>query len=448
MPGAPISRWTMSYFAASIAFLLLGLGLMAGGVGFPAGDLGAPDSLVVVHVIAIGWLGFLFCGALLQFVPVLSGAAPRWQWLSAPAFVFILCGLIGLVTGFLSLGGRMDVTPAAMFIGALLLATGLGALAVTFAATILSQTSIDLPGRLVLLGALGLVATVLLGSVFAGVLSGMLEADWAAALLAVGLPVHAASGLLGWMTLTALGVSYRLFSMFMLAPEKGLSSRSLTAGAALGLAALYGGLAVASGFPSLQTAARLGAVMIAAVTAALYIADMVKMFLGRRRKALELNMTAGLAALGFLPAGLVLVAVGQLADGESSLAEAGYYILAMGWLSGLGLAQLYKIVPFLTWMETYGPVMGRSPVPRVQDLVNESQAGAWFIIYHCAVVAGMICLLLDFPAAFRAAALGQFVAVLGLAVEYVRARRLFYAPEPVRLPAGSVRPHLMYANAN
>jgi len=54
-------------------------------------------------------------------------------------------------------------------------------------------------------------------------------------------------------------------------------------------------------------------------------------------------------------------------------------------------------------------------------------------------------MLAGMPTGFRIAAVLQFIAVAGLGLEYVRARRLSYAPEALRLPAGARRPHLIYA---
>jgi len=67
--GVTLSRWTMSYFAVALFCLMGALTLMGLGFGFPAADVSAPQTLLVVHLVGIGWLSLLMCGALFQFVP-------------------------------------------------------------------------------------------------------------------------------------------------------------------------------------------------------------------------------------------------------------------------------------------------------------------------------------------------------------------------------------------
>src|SRR3546814_18106577 len=107
---------------------------------------------------------------------------------------------------------------------------------------------------------------------------------------------------------------------------------------------------------------------------------------------------ASLAASAVLIAALVVL--GRLTDHAGAVV----FLVAFGWLTGLGLAKLYKIVAFLTWLECYGPVLGKAATPRVQDLVVEGRARKWFLLYHVAVWCGMVALLASYAPEFRLAA--------------------------------------------
>ncbi|CAN7656767.1 hypothetical protein LJR030_002009 [Rhizobium sp. LjRoot30] len=444
MHGASISRWTMAYFAASIAFLLAGLASVGCGYGTPA-SIDAPDTLAIVHLIVIGWLGLLFCGALLQFVPVLAATHLRLPWLAAPALLALVLGLGLLTAGFLALAGHVSVEPVVMSAGGFLLAFGFGCLIAALTTTIVAQQAFGISGLLVLVGLIALAVTIALGNVFAALLVGIIDLPSLASRLTELAPYHAGSGVLGWMTITAVGVSYRLFAMFMLAPERPSAKNPIAITAVCALVALYSAVVLRMmEMAGAQTVSIL-AVTLLVLFVGLYGYDIARMFKARRRKALELNSLTGLAALGFLALGAILLLCAISLDTRLAFAAAAFYLLIMGWLTGLGLGQLYKIIPFLTWLETYGPVMGRQQVPRVQDLVDERHARLWFAVFYLSVLAGAAGLLFGLDLLFRAASLFQCAAVAALAVEYLRARCLTYAPYQLRLPPGVVRPHIIYA---
>ncbi len=446
MIGATLSRWTMSYFALALAGLVTGQGLMAAGYGFPSAPIGAPQTLVVVHIVAIGWLSLLMCGALFQFVPVLVARPIYSNALPLPTLMLLVAGLVALVMGFLRLADAFAPDISLLPLGATLLGIGFLLVVWNLGRTLWSARPLALPARFVTAGLFSLAAAAGLGIIFAFVLGGVTAQPHLLAVTAAGLPLHVIAGLAGWLTLTAMGVSYRLLSMFMLAPESDGTSTRVT----FYLGAIAVAVAIAGGAVAICSEAGLDGVLLAAgafglAALGLYGHDVYQLYRLRKRPAIELNSRISSIALADLAAtvilAIILIATGTLSRHAGALV----FLAAFGWLSGLGLAQLYKIVAFLTWLECYGPILGRAPTPRVQDLVVERRAWKWFVLYFLAVWAGTGALLAGHPASFRIAAAVMLLATIGIAAQIFRARRLVDVKAAMRLAEGVQRPHLLFS---
>ncbi|UCI22941.1 hypothetical protein FJ970_31705 (plasmid) [Mesorhizobium sp. B2-1-8] len=447
MMGTALSRWTMSYFTAALVFLVAAQVLMVAGYGFPAVAAQAPETLVLVHMVTIGWLSLLMCGALFQFVPVLVARPLRWERLVLPALICLLAGLALLLAGFLQLAGVFETGISLLALAGTLLPAGFLMVAGVLGASLWGG-GLPLPARFVAVGLTCVLVTALLGGLFALLLSGFLPALAEIDFRTQALPVHIAMGLGGWLSFTALGVSYRLLPMFMLSPDRErASSRAVWWGgvAALALTALASPIAALVEKAGLREATNqtpLLAVVFGMACVIIYGFDLGFFYRHRKRRTIELNSRAAQGAFFALAlSGLLLLALLETGTLERHLG-ALLYLVAFGWLTGLGLSQLYKIVPFLTWLECFGPVMGKKPTPRVQDLVMERRAWIWFALYFLGVLAGTEALLVDLPDLFRAAAVATLLATLAIVVELVLARRLCNVPENNRLPEGALRPRL------
>jgi len=341
MIGVSLSRWTLSYFAAALLALLAAEFLMAIGYGFPAAPLAAPETLILVHVVAIGWLSLLMCGALLQFVPVLLAQPLYSDTLALPALVALIAGLAALILGFLQMDGRIDPAVPFLAIAAMLLGLGFALVLWNLGRTFVAAKTLPLSARFVVVGLASLVATVTLGVIFALVLGRTADADSLLSLTAIGLPIHVVAGLGGWLTVTAMGVSYRLLAMFMLAPEleRAGTKGALCLGAVALAVAIVGGVAaiLIDGDPGV---ALLAALAIGLLAVALYGRDVVHLYRARKRRIIELNSRmAGLALVSLGASAVlavVLLALGRLGENAGALV----FLTAFGWLSGLGLSQL------------------------------------------------------------------------------------------------------------
>lgn len=453
-----LSRWTPAIFAVALASFALGqLGIVTG-LSWPAVPDAAPATFADMHLFTIGWISLLMFGALFQFVPVITGSKLLSQWLSLATLIFVAVGLAGMVAGFLMLGGGGAPTwllPA----GGLLVLAGMLVGAVNIGAPLARKHPLPLSARFVIAGLAFLLLTVLLGLSFAFALTIHATSAALAPFVANGLEYHVLAGVGGWFTLVAIGVSYELLPMFMLAPhERGAWGRAVLWTAVSGFA-----IAVIVGLVSPLLPSTAGVVIeqigraLVAVAIVLYLADVVRLYRTRRRRQIELHNRAVIGA--FVALGIAL-AVAIAADVTGTLGRAAptlLVLLILGWFSGLGVTQLYKIVPFLAWLARFGKRLGSGPVPRVQDLVDETASRKLFVAYFLGVAIAAIAAWFEADLVMRGAVALSLLATVLLAREYWRAWRGHYVGRrppaaipvrpPVLTPKGAVNEHTRATHA-
>ncbi|MHB1514544.1 MAG: hypothetical protein ACYCVY_02345 [Acidiferrobacteraceae bacterium] len=427
-----LSRWTLIMFACALANFLLGQALIVLGFTWPSAALTGGATLAAVHLVTIGWLTLLMLGALSQFVPVITSRALLDQRLSAAALVLIEVGLVGMVTGFVTRDMARAPCAWCLVVGGLSVFAGVVLALVNLATPLLRTRPLPLPGRFVRAGFIFLIITMSLGLLFAFTFRASASSHGPLLHLASGVGYHAIAGVGGWLTLTAMGVSYKLLSMFMLAPEE----RGVLGEVVLWLGITGFGLTVAAGLLDLVwqgsvmiLAERAGWLLIGASISA-YLADLVRLYRARKRRRIELHNRAAAGAFISLAAALVTAAILVISGRAARVAPPLVVLALLGWLGGLGLTQLYKVIPFLSWLTRFGKLIGRGWVPRVQDLVCEPCAALWFFLYFAGVWLTVVGAAIETPLPMRGGAALSTLATLGLSREYWRAWRGTYVRFP------------------
>ena len=337
---------------AAVAFVLAGLALpwLAGEL---TGHYYHPHILALTHTLTLGWITLTILGASYQLIPVLL-ERPVWsERLARWELGLVVLGVVGIV-GHAAIGSW----PGLVW-GAGLLAAGVGAHVINTALMLRGLTHWSFTAWMLVVGFAGLVLTTLFGAAL-GLqhLRPFLPGDFYARLHA-----HVHLALLGWVMPVVLGVSARVYPMFLLGPVPG--RRTLTiqaAGLTLGTPAVVIGLLAA---PWLTPA---GAIAVAAAIVA-HVVWLAGLLHASRRPAFDWALRflgAGAAYLAVAAALGVALAFGVTGGPRRALA---YGVLIIGgWASLTIVGMMLKIVPFLVWYRVYAPLAGRTPVPGLADL--------------------------------------------------------------------------------
>ena len=382
-PGMPLAYLV----SAAGAFVLAALG-----VAWLAPDLAGhyyqPRVAALTHTVTLGWITLAIMGASLQLIPIVL-ARPVWSVRLARWQLAVLLASTAGMVAHLYLGTRLGMASAAA-----LLVIGIGMHLVNVALSIRGLTRWTFTARLVAMAHAALALTAVFGLAL-GIdrVRPYLPGDFFPTLHA-----HVHLALLGWVAPMILGVSARVYPMFLLAPEPGAwTARLQLWGLAVGAPAVVLGLL---GAPGLTVAGAL-AVAVAAAAHARWIVEVVRR---RRRPTMDWGLRFALTATVFLaPASALglLLALGWLSGPRAALAYAA--LLLGGWASLTIAGMMLKIVPFLVWYRVFAPRAGRDPVPTLAQLSSPAAEGTAYALVVSGVALLAAALAVADPALIRAA---------------------------------------------
>lgn len=321
-----------------------------------------PPVLALTHLMTLGFLGMTMMGAMFQMLPVVAGApVARPVAVSLAVFGLLVSGVAALAGGFLL------ASPWLMRLALGLLGIGVA----LFAAAVgysLKRASVNATARSMRFAVIALALTATLGLVLASNYGW----DWWLVERVRFTTLHLAWGVLGWVGLLVIGVSYQVVPMFQLTQAFPKRLTVWLAGSLFALLAAWsllmlGGLEAYAPF--------VGALIACAL--ALFAATTLRLQKQRRRKLSDVTLLFWRFGLSALLLALALWLVGQFVP---ALGDGQVYPFLLGMLFIVGFAvsvvngMLYKIVPFLIWFHLQSRMVGTAAkVPNMREILPEKK---------------------------------------------------------------------------
>ncbi|HEU0188287.1 MAG TPA: hypothetical protein VFR06_10380 [Gallionellaceae bacterium] len=331
----------------------------------------SPAVLGITHLLTLGFMAMVMCGAMLQLLPVLAGAP-----VPNPRLVAWAIHLPLLVGALLLAGGLYFTVTPALALGAGLLALALLTFLLAALYSLLRAPARNASTHAMLLALLALALTLTLGLLLAAGVGG-----WLGVPLLELTRLHVAWGLLGWTMLLLIGVAYQVVPMFQLTPPyPRWATRWL--GGGLFASLLLWSLSQLAAWPR---ALELAAGLLVALGLAVFGVLTLHLQRQRRRRVADITLQFWQAGMASLLLAIVLWLCAQASD---AVAHSNAYALALGMLLILGLAlsvimgMLYKIAPFLIWFHLQGNAPGKR-VPHMKEIVHDDGA-RWHLRAHLA----------------------------------------------------------------
>lgn len=371
---APPLAAPLRFFLAAPWFGVLAGLLLAWGGEEAFASRWSPLALAVTHLMTTGFMLQVMCGALLQFVPVTTGAnvwRPELlaQWLQPLLAVASLLLAAGFVVG----------SPLLLVAAAGLFVLGTGAFASVIAAALWRTVATGMMLWALRYAIVGLVLAVALGALLAVILFWGVDVPFFSLI-----EVHQAWGLGGWALLLLAGVSWQVVPMFQLTPPypAGFTRNFVWI---LLVALVLVSLRLVMDTAGWVAAGDLVLLSIAASHAMLTLWLQQR----RRRKLVDATFTffrlAMFCLLGFALAGGAAVFFPALGGIPNFAIGMGVLVLGGVFTSALS-GMLYKIVPFLGWLHLQRLGAPLSAVPNMKGMLAEMAMRRHWVLHLSALV--------------------------------------------------------------
>jgi hypothetical protein len=376
----------------------------------------APATLALTHLLTLGVMAMVMCGALLQVLPVVVGSAVPWvRVVGTGVHLMLTFGTLLLAAGFLWSWRE------ALLAGGLVCGGGLLAFLGGMVASLWRARSSSTAVRSLWVAAGGLAVTVLLGLALVAARAGALTLGsgvWA--------NLHPAWGLTVWTTALVVAVASQVVPMFMLTPQyPGWLTGSLAVGM-LGLLLARSAASFLSPFwlrlvlPVLDVSLALSVLAFALAT--------VWLQARRKRRLPDVTLPFWRVAMGSL-VGCVLLWCAQpfVSDAAAERLRLSVTAVAiMGFAVTVISGMLYRIVPFLCWFHLHSEFAGRIAVPNMKQFIPDAGVRVQGLLWNLGL-ALLALTLAALPHLARWAALVTMLASLALLLNLLRAVHLFRA---------------------
>ncbi len=360
----PISVPFRFFLTAPIFLLMAAIALLTAGPD-ALQSRWTPEMLGITHLLTLGFMGMVMCGAMLQLLPVLAGTTvPNPRGMAWAIHLPLVAGTALLCAGLYASAMKLITlaAPLLAFAFAVFLAISI------YSLTVKSKAH-NVTTRAMLMAHIALVFTIALGLLLAAVITGLLDLP----MLELA-ALHVGWGLLGWTALLVMGVAYQVVPMFQLTPPYPKTLTRWLAGTVFSVLALWS-CHLLLPQPASSILAFVSEFGLAAGIS-VFSAITLQMQYKRRRKVPDITLDFWRTGLVCLLIASLLWLAGQV---SSTLAESTFYALALGTLFIAGFAlsvihgMLYKIVSFLVWFHLQGKLpVGKAP--NMKDVVPDRVA--------------------------------------------------------------------------